>query len=279
MFKKLVLTGAAGRLGSYLREPLSKLCEELVSTDWQGDVSKTLPNERFVQADLADLAQMEALLEGADQVIHFGAIGDESTWDAILHSNLIGSYNIWEAAKTQGVKRVVYASSIHAIGMHKKNDLIGVDAAHRPDSYYGLAKCFAEDLARMYWDKFSIEAACLRIYSAAEPNGARSLHAWLSYRDLEQLVVKSVTAPITEFAIIWGVSNNDRCPFDTSTHRVIGYAPVDNAETYADELLAKEPPHDPTDLARTTIGGPFAVITPGQSGLATMNVKDKKKEV
>ena len=140
--KKLVLTGAAGRLGSYLREPLSKMCETLVSTDRVEDLGKMYPNESYVQADLTDLGAMEDILKGADMVVHFGAIGDEAPWDDILQSNIIGAYNVWEAAHRNGVKRVIYASSVHAVGMHLKTDTIGLDAAHRPDTYYGLAKCF-----------------------------------------------------------------------------------------------------------------------------------------
>jgi uronate dehydrogenase len=93
--KKLVLTGAGGRLGSYLREPLSKMCDELVSTDWIEDIGTLYSGESYVKADLGSLEQMEAVLEGADMVVHFGAIGDEAAWDAILHSNIIGAYNVW----------------------------------------------------------------------------------------------------------------------------------------------------------------------------------------
>ena len=128
--KKLVLTGAAGRLGSYLREPLSKMCETLVSTDRVEDLGKMYPNESYVQADLTDLGAMEDILKGADMVVHFGAIGDEAPWDDILQSNIIGAYNVWEAAHRNGVKRVIYASSVHAVGMHLKTDTIGL-ALHR----------------------------------------------------------------------------------------------------------------------------------------------------
>ena len=158
--KKLVLTGAAGRLGSFLRAPLSKMCETLVTTDILDGSDELLPNETFVKADLSDLDAMVDLLEGAEMVVHFGAIGDEAPFDDILKSNIVGAYNIWEAAHRNGLRRVVYASSIHAVGMHKKTDFIDIDAAHRPDTYYGLAKCFAEDLASLYWDRRGLESVC-----------------------------------------------------------------------------------------------------------------------
>ncbi len=141
--KKLVLTGAAGRLGSYLREPLTRMCDELVSTDIVDDIGTLYAGETYMKADLASLDAMMEVIAGADMVVHFGAIGDEAPWDSILQSNIIGAYNVWEAAYRHGVKRVVYASSVHAVGMHKKTDTIGLDAPHRPDTYYGLAKCFA----------------------------------------------------------------------------------------------------------------------------------------
>jgi len=191
--KKLVLTGAAGRLGS----------------------------------------DMMGVLKGADMVVHFGAYGDEAPFEKILGPNIIGAYNVWEAAYRQGVRRVIYASSIHAVGMHPKTDFIGTDAPHRPDTFYGLAKCFSEDLASLYWDKRKVEAVCLRILSCAQVSNPRAIGTWLSYDDLIQLVEKSITAAITGFTIAYGVSNNDRAPVDNSLASHLGYRPKDNAEQFA----------------------------------------------
>ncbi|MGB0506257.1 MAG: NAD-dependent epimerase/dehydratase family protein [Pikeienuella sp.] len=276
--KRLVLTGAAGRLGSYLREPLSKLADELISSDLVDDIGDTYPGERYVRADLASADDVHALMEGADMVVHFGAMGDEAPFETILQSNIIGAYNVWEAAYKHGVRRVVYASSIHAVGMHQKTDLIGVDAAHRPDTYYGLSKCFAEDLARMYWDKRQIEAVCLRILSCAQVTSARALGSWLSYDDLIQLVTRAIDTPVTEFAVVYGVSNNDRAPVSNAGVEFLGYRPKDNAEQFADEILAAEPPADLNDIGQTMQGGPFSSIPLGQSGQATMNIVDDRKK-
>ena len=153
--KKIVLTGAAGRLGSYLREPLTRLAEQLVSTDIAEDIGALYPGETYVRADLADLDAMVALMEGADMVLHFGAIVDEGGFEELLGPNFIGAYNVWEAAHRNGVKRVVYASSIHAVGMYPKTQNVGVDVPHRPDTFYGLAKCFAEDLGRIFRHGFT----------------------------------------------------------------------------------------------------------------------------
>ncbi|MGD9294519.1 MAG: NAD(P)-dependent oxidoreductase [Roseobacter sp.] len=276
--KKLVLTGAAGRLGSYLREPLTALCDELVSTDIAENIGKLYPGETYVRADLAEMDQIAPVLEGADMVVHFGAIVDEKPFEELLGPNFVGSYNIWEAGYQAGVRRIVYASSIHAVGMHLKSDFIGTDAAHRPDTFYGLAKCFTEDLGRMYWDKRGMESVHLRILSCAQVNNTRALGSWLSYADLIQLVVRAIDTPSVGFAIIYGVSNNDRAPVDNSKASFLGYRPVDNAEIFAADLLAREEPVNTTDPGQMCHGGPFAKVDLGQSGLAQMNVVNDKKE-
>ena len=273
--KKLVLTGAAGRLGTILRGPLSRLCDTLVSSDIVEGVADLLPNEIYVRADLSDGAAIMALLEGADMVVHFGAIGDEAPFDEILSSNIVGAYNIWEAAHQNGLRRVVYASSIHAVGMYPKTEAIGIDAPHRPDTYYGLAKCFAEDLARMFWDKRGLEAVCLRILSCAPVGNARALGSWLSDGDLVQLVTRAIDTPVTGFSVIYGVSANDRCPVDNSGAAFLGYRPRDNAEQFAERILAEAGPHDPTDPGQMCHGGPFASIELGQGAKSLLNIPDE----
>lgn len=271
--KKLVLTGAAGRLGGLLRAPLAKMCDELVTTDLADNVSDLAANETYVSANLNDLDAMVDLLDGADMVVHFGAIGDEAPWDDILQSNIIGAYNIWEAAYRNKVRRVVYASSIHAVGMHKKTEAIGIDAPHRPDTYYGLAKCFAEDLASLYWDKRGIEAVCMRILSCSgKVTNARAVGSWLSDGDVVHLVERAITTPITGLSVVYGVSNNDRSPVDNSGASHLGYRPKDNAEEFAEKIFAEEGPLDPHDPANTHHGGPFAVVPLGESGVAFLNL-------
>jgi len=271
--KKLVLTGAAGRLGSCLREPLSEMCDELVSTDLAEGIGKTFPGERYVKADLQDLDAMIAVLEGAEMVVHFGAIGDEAPFETLLGPNFIGAYNIWEAAHRCGLRRVVYASSIHAVGMHKKTDFIGTDAPHKPDTFYGLAKCFAEDLASLYWDKRGLEAVCMRILSCAQVTNPRAVGTWLSYGDLIQLVERAIDTPVTGFSVVYGVSDNDRAPVDNSRASHLGYRPKDNAEQFAKAIFAEAGPLDLKDPGNLHHGGPFAAVPLGESGVAHLNLK------
>lgn len=268
--KKIVLTGAGGRLGSHLRAPLSKMADTLLSTDLVTDIGPLKDGETYVKADLANLDEINLLMQDADMVVHFGAIGDEAPFDEILSANIVGAYNVWEAAHRNNVRRVIYASSIHAVGMYPKTEFIGADVPHRPDSYYGLSKCFAEDLARMYWEKRGIEAVCLRILSCSDVTGARAVGSWLSYGDLIHLVDRAITTPVTGFSIIYGVSANDRAPVDNSNAAVLGYRPKDNAEKFASGIFATEPPIDPKDPGQMCHGGPFASVELGESGIAAM---------
>ena len=272
MLKKIVLTGAAGRLGGYLRKPLAAKCAALISTDIARMEDPLIKGESFVQADLADYAKMAEIIKGADMVVHFGGHPDEKPFEDILHANIIGCYNIWQAAHEAGVRRIVYASSIHAVGLHPKTTAINIHTPHRPDSYYGLAKCFAEDMAKLYWDKKGLEAVCLRILSCANVTNSRALGSWLSYDDLIHLVERAVDTPTTGFAVIYGVSNNDRAPVDNSGASFLGYRPRDNAEQFAEDILANAPAPDPRDPDQMMHGGPFATTDLGESGVAKLGL-------
>jgi len=255
--KKIILTGAAGRLGSYLREPLTKLADQLVSTDIIDDIGDLYPGESYAKADLRSLQEIIEVTKGADMIVHFGAYGDEAPFEQILGPNIVGAYNVWEAAYQNSVRRVVYASSVHAVGMHSRTDGIDLNASHKPDTFYGLAKCFAEDLASLYWDKRGIESVCMRIFSCAQVTNARALGTWLSYDDLIHLVEQSI--------------NNRKADY-------LGYRPKDNAEQLADAILAETPPLDLHDPEHLYLGGPFSSVELGNSGVASMNIIDDTRK-
>lgn len=273
----IVLTGAAGALGSRLRAPLSRLCGRLVSTDRVGAPGDLAPNETWAEADLTDREAIGRLMEGASVVVHFGAIADEAPWDDILASNIVGAQTVWEAAWRAGARRVVYASSIHAVGMHPVTARIGVDAAHRPDTFYGLSKCFGEDLGRLCWEKRGLECVALRILSCTEPvANARALGSWLSYADLARLVVASVTAPVVGFTVAYGVSGNARAPVDNAGAGHLGYRPQDDAEAFAAEVMAAAT-ITPGDPMTDRHGGPFAAIPLGESGVAAIEAMSRRR--
>ncbi len=268
MLRKIVLTGAAGRIGTILRPELARMCKVLVSSDIADSVAGLAANETYVKADVADYGQVAALMDGAEMVLHFGAIVDEGPFEQLLGPNFIGSYNVWESAWKAGARRIVYASSIHAVGMHPRQSRIGIDAAHRPDSFYGLAKCFTEDLGRMYWEKRGLESVHLRILSCAPVKNARALGTWLSDGDMVRLAQRAIDTPTTGFAVIYGVSDNDRSPVDNSKAAFLGYRPQDNAEQFAAEILAAEGAGDPSDLSQMVHGGPFGTVELGKGGAA-----------
>jgi len=277
MIERLLLTGAGGRLGSYLREPLSQLCTELVSTDIKSEIGPLCKNEKYISADLAKFDEVLPLSEGVTMICHFGAVVDELPFDNLLGPNFIGSYNIWESARRNSVQRVIYASSIHAVGMYSKTKTITPSTHHKPDGFYGLSKCFTEDLAKMYFDKNGIEAVCLRIATCAPVTTARSLTSWLSYDDLVLLVTRSIDSISTEFSIIYGVSKNDRKNIDNSEAGHIGFLPQDNAEEYASQIFESDLTEELNDPGNQFHGGPFASTELGVSPMEKMKIIHKRK--
>jgi|GEM_PF-36450 len=271
LYKKIVLTGACGTLGMEIRETLASLADELLSVDIIDAPATLFPNETFAKADCAILDEVLPLMEGANIAVHFASIPDERPFEDLLGPNFLSSYNVWEAGHRHGVQRVIYASSVHAVGMVENAAGADLDVDHAPDTFYGLAKCFSEDLGKLYWAKRGMESVHLRIFSCTKvPQNVRALRTWLSFDDLRHLVERSVTATTTGFTVVWGVSNNDRAPVDNSKAAFLGYHPKDNAENWAETLYAAAQPADPSDQAQLRLGGPFATIPLGESGVAAI---------
>ena len=169
-----------------------------------------------------------------------------------------GGYNVYEAARRHGIKRIVYASSIHAVGYVRREEGADTDTPHRPDSLYGVSKCFVEDLAKLYFHKFGIESACLRINSCfPEPADRRHLATWMSFDDLVQLVERCLVAERVGYAIVYGISDNREAFF--SNHKVahLGYRPRDTAEDYREKVEDKVGPGDPFAPDVEHVGGVF----------------------
>jgi len=143
--RRIVITGAAGGIGTMTRPLLARLYPGLVLSD-RVEPAELQPGETFVAADLTRPDEVAALLAGADSVIHLGGHSVEGTWDQILQANIIGCYNLFEAAREAGVKRMIFASSNHAIGFYPRKKRIGTDVTVRPDSRYGVSKVFGEGL-------------------------------------------------------------------------------------------------------------------------------------
>lgn len=256
-FKTILITGAAGRLGTELRRGLTHLADTLRLAD-RVAISDLRANEEALTFELSDAEAVMKAVEGVDAIIHFGGAPLEMGWETILASNIQGSYNIYEAARKHGVKRVVYASSVHAIGYHELETHIDVDSPVRPDSLYGVSKCFVESLSRFYWDKFGVESACLRIFSSfPEPADRRMLWSWLSFDDCIRLVEASLTAPRLGHSIVFGMSDNKVKPVDNSGAGHLGFKPLDTSEPFRAAMEAKTPPADPKAPATRYLGGWF----------------------
>lgn len=200
-------------------------------------------------------------MQGIDCVIHLAGVPEEDSWDKVLPLNIEGCYNVFEAARRAGVRRMVFASSNHAVGFHRRETFIDTHVATRPDGRYGVSKVFGEAVGRLYADKYGLSVACLRIGSFRpdnRPSESRHLLTWISHRDMAQLASRCVEHPAYHFIAIYGVSNNLRNRWDNTPVKFIGYRPQDNAEDYAAEVLASSPKEDP--IAAQFHGGMYCPI-------------------
>lgn len=240
MHKKLILTGASGKLGSLLRASLRELCKELILSDLVPPAEPCTGNERFVACDLADHAAVGELIRGADMVLHFGGVAHEQPFETLLPANIVGSFNLYDNALKHGVPRIVLASSNHATGFYRVDEVVHPGDSVRPDSLYGTTKAYAETLGRFYHDRHGIETIALRIGSCFPvPKSLRCLVSWLSPDDLRQLVRCAVLAQSPGFAVVYGVSDNQQVCWKEDDAARIGYQPKDSAEDYRAELLER----------------------------------------
>jgi uronate dehydrogenase len=255
--KTVLVTGAAGGVGTHLRRELAGRYELRLSD--RRPVGPLARRETFARADLARLADAVRITKGVDAIVHLGGYAVEGPWDAILEANVVGCYNVFEAARRNGVRRLVFASSNHAVGFHRRDHVIDDGADARPDSRYGVSKVFGEALGRLYADKYGLEVLCVRIGNVnPAPLDERRLAIWLSPRDLAQLVTIGVEHPAIRFEIVYGVSGNTRSFYDNANATRLGYRPLDDSERFAAEVLARETPGDP--VAAIYQGGDFTVV-------------------
>ena len=259
---KLLLTGAAGGLGKALRERLKANCTVLRLSDRES-FGAASAGEEVVLADLADAAAVDSMVQGVDAIIHLGGVSVEGPFTPILQANILGVFNLYEAARKHGVKRVVFASSNHVTGFYRQNETITADHAPRPDGLYGVSKAFGEDLSRMYFDRYGIETACVRIGSSfPEPRDRRMLATWLSFDDLHRLITACLTTPILGHSIVFGMSDNAVTWWDNSRARHVGYRPQDSADVFRDAVYAKTASPDLNDPVALYQGGGFVKAGP-----------------
>ncbi len=247
---KIAVTGSEGLIGSRLCANLSA-DHEIVRIDL---------HDAAVNADVRDLAAMELALGGCETVIHLaGSVSVEASWEDVYGTNIGGTYNVYEAARRNGLRRIIFASSNHAVGMNEIDHapsiyepgfgrVIRADDAYRPDGLYGVWKAFGETLGRFYSDKYGIQVACIRIGSITkaddpkdpsvressgwlglteEQKFQRLAATWMSHRDFARLV-RTILARDVPFAIVYGVGDNATRFWDLEAGRAIyGFWPQD----------------------------------------------------
>jgi uronate dehydrogenase len=259
---RLLLTGAAGGIGRVLRESLLPFARQLRLSDI-APMAPAGPGQEVVPCDLADKAAVEQLVTGCNAVVHMGGVSVERPFEEVLQANIRGVFHLYEAARRQGVGRVVFASSNHVIGFHRQDQTLDANSPRRPDGYYGLSKSYGEDLSHFYFDRYGIETVCLRIGSAfPEAKDRRMMHTWLSYRDLTELVRCALFASDVGHMVVYGASANREPWWDN--HLVagrLGFVPQDTSEIFRDQV-ERQPRPARTDPVAVYQGGVFTAAGP-----------------
>ncbi|MFG6455521.1 NAD-dependent epimerase/dehydratase family protein [Roseateles sp. BYS96W] len=261
-FNRLLLTGAAGTLGRMLRPRLKRYCQTLRVSDIAA-MDPAAEGEEVVVARLEDEAAMYELLRGVDAVLHFGGVSIEKPFSTVLPANIVGAYNLYEAARRHGTKRIIVASSNHVTGFYGQGETIPAHVVPRPDSYYGLSKAFGENLAQFYFDRHGLETVSVRIGSCVPaPEDRRHLSSWLSHDDLERLLVAALSAPVVGHSIVYGVSDNRTTWWHNDQSRHVGYRPQDSSEPWRAAIEAKQPLVNPKRPEARYQGGAFVTLGP-----------------
>lgn len=241
--KKVLITGAAGRIGRVLHAGLADRYQ--LRLMYHQTVMPVRPDEEAYVADLADLAAVRRATHGVEAIVHLaGNPSTQASFEETLQANIVGVYHVYEAARLEGVPRVVFASTNHVTGMYEREGrLVLPDMPVRPDSFYGASKAYGEALGRYYHDRHGLAVICLRIGSAlAKPGNLRTLGTWISERDMTQLIWRSIEAPVS-FGVFYGISGNTRRQWDIGNAcDLLGYAPEDNGEAYAAAVIAAASP-------------------------------------
>lgn len=253
---RILITGAAGRLGGYLRQRLAGSDYDLRLLDITP--IDPGPGEEVVVESITDLPAVTAAARDMDAIVHLAGIATEAPWPDLLAVNIDGTRNVLEAARDNGIRRVVLASSNHAAGYHQReSEPLAADLPPRPDTYYGVTKAADEALGSLYADRFDMSVASLRIGTCGDrPHDARALATWLSPADFARLVHACLTAPAYGHRVLWGVSANTRRWWSVVEGEALGYRPENDSEAYADGIGA---PGRYDDL----VGGPFVAMPLG----------------
>ena len=241
MTQELLITGAAGEIGSWLRRSLRQPDRRIRLLDIT-EQNALEPDEsaRLMTASITDQNAMIEACEGVDAVLHLGGLSTMGySWDEYLDVNVNGTQCVLEAARRCGVPRVVYASSHHAVGFRPNipGRTVPDYLYSRPDSFYGFSKAASESLCSLYHDRYDLDVICIRIGSfRTRPTDLRALWNWLSPGDCTRLFEAALSTTSPGFRLVWGVSANDRGIMSLEEARAIGYVPLDNAEEFIHDI-------------------------------------------
>ncbi|SNS14680.1 uronate dehydrogenase [Noviherbaspirillum humi] len=261
MLNRLLLTGAAGGLGKVMRRELAGFAKTLRVSDIQG-LGSGAEHEEVFQCDLGDAAAVNELVQGVDAIVHLGGISVEDKFEPILNANIIGLFNLYQAARRHGVKRIVFASSNHVVGFYRQDEVLDTEVPMRPDTLYGVSKGFGELLSRMYFDRYGIETVCVRIGSCMpEPKDRRMLASYMSYADFTELMRCALFKPEVGHTVIYGMSANRDVWWDNSKAAHLGFTPKDSSEPFR-AAIEQQPPVAEDDPLMIYQGGRFVVAGP-----------------
>ena len=255
--RRVLLTGASGGIGTRLRKLLRPLYPELILSDIRAP-DDLASGETFIQADLADASAVQAMMQGIDGIVHLGGYSVEGPWDSILNANIIGAYNVFEAARLARVQRIVFASSNHAVGFYPRSQTIGIDEHVLPDSRYGVSKVFGEALAALYAYKHGVGALCIRIGNVDDrPVDERRLAIWLKPDDLVSLIRIGLERPGLVYEVVYGMSDNARAWWDNTRAHELGYKPQGRAEDHVEGAMTAQRSIGANPVADAFQGGVF----------------------
>jgi uronate dehydrogenase len=258
---RVLLTGAAGRIGTLIRHRLREEYPELILSDIR-EPRDLHEDERFVRADLMSLDELCAATAGMDAIIHFGGHSLEAEWQDILDANIVGTRNVFEAARLTKVKRVVFASSNHVLGFYDRASKQTIATIPLPDSRYGVSKVFGEAMGALYAHKYGLRVLVLRIGKCDwKPDDDRRLKIWLHPEDLIQLLKIGIESSDINYEIFFGCSDNDKSWWDNSRAYELGYKPQFNSAVFADEIRTRAAASKPSDpIADRFQGGAFCSV-------------------
>ena len=257
---RVLVTGAAGSIGRVVTAGLVGHGHDVVALD-RLPLARPPRGVEVVVGDVLDTEALDRAVAGVDAVAHLASRPDEASLPEILESHVHTAAAVLDAMVRHGVPRLVYASSNHAVGLTPRDEPVDARTRPRPDSFYGVGKVAAEAVGSLYADRHGVDVVACRIGSfLPRPTTRRHLSTWLSHDDAVRMVVAGLAAPRPGFALLYGISANTRAWWDLGPGRALGYEPRDDAEAYADEILAKEETEDDV-LEASYVGGPFAAVS------------------